>query len=122
MLNGYNTSIYGYIDGPIVKNKVYLYQESPQFSYVQVPAAIIEIGTTAGGHGQDFYVASPVSAENGDYYGSDVNNMQWDNNAQGFQNPALTLNHWNANPSSPISSLSLTALRISFSRDVYTYD
>lgn len=62
MLNGYNTSIYGYIDGPIVKNKVFFYQEAPQFSYVQIPAAIIEIGTTEGGLGQDFYAASPVSA------------------------------------------------------------
>lgn len=26
LLNGYNTTIYGYIDGPIVSNKVYFYQ------------------------------------------------------------------------------------------------
>jgi len=62
MLNGYTTSIYGYIDGPYLSNKVYFYQEAPQFSYVQVPAVAIEIGTTNGGHGQDFYVSSPVSA------------------------------------------------------------
>ena len=61
MLNGYNTSIYGYIDGPYVQNKVFIYQEAPQFTYVQVPAVAIEIGTTAGGHGQDFYVSSPVA-------------------------------------------------------------
>lgn len=122
MLNGYNTSIYGYIDGPIVQNKVYFYQEAPQFSYVQIPAVVIEIGTTAGGVGQDFYAASPVSAENGDYYGTDINTKDFDNNAKGFQNSALTLNNWNADPGNPIATLSLTALRISFSRDIYTYD
>jgi hypothetical protein len=41
MLNGYKTSIYGYIDGPYVQNKVYFYQESPQYSYVKVPAVAI---------------------------------------------------------------------------------
>ena len=41
MLNGYNTSIYGYIDGPIVTNKLYFYQRTPLFSYVQPPAAVI---------------------------------------------------------------------------------
>ena len=61
MLNGYNTSLYGYIDGPFVSAKVYLYHQTPQFAYVKVPAAAIEIGTTAGSHGQDFYVASPIS-------------------------------------------------------------
>lgn len=49
MFNGYNTSIYGYIDGQYVKNKLYFYQESALYSYVQVPALAIEIGTTAGG-------------------------------------------------------------------------
>lgn len=41
MLNGYNTTIYGYIDGPIVTSKVYFYQQAPLFSYVTPPAAII---------------------------------------------------------------------------------
>lgn len=72
--------------------------------------------------GQDFYVSSPVSSENGDYYGADINQIALDNNAAGFQNPALTLAHWNADPGSPIAGLSITALRITFSRNVYTYD
>ena len=42
--------------------------------------------------------------------------------ATGYQNTALTLNHWNANPSTTISGLSITALRISFSRNIDTYD
>ena len=62
ILNGYNTSIYGYIDGPYVNNKLFFYQEAPQFTYVQIPASAIEIGTTFGGNGQDFYVSSPVSS------------------------------------------------------------
>ena len=61
MLNGYNTSIYGFIDGPIVSNKVFFYQTTPLFSYVQAPAAVIEIGTTDGNYGQDFYASSSVT-------------------------------------------------------------
>jgi hypothetical protein len=34
----------------------------------------------------------------------------------------LTLQHWNADPGSTIPGLSMTALRISFARAVYTYD
>jgi len=61
VLNGYNTSVYGFIDGPYLAAKVYLYQQTPQFAYVKVPAAAIEVGTTSGNYGQDFYVSSPVS-------------------------------------------------------------
>ena len=89
---------------------------------MQVPAVAIEIGTTNGAHGQDFYVSSPVSTENGDYFGSDINNITKDNFALGYQNPALTLAHWNADPSTPIASLAKTCLRITFTRDIYTYD
>lgn len=48
--------------------------------------------------------------------------MSFDNFAGGFQNPALTVDHWNANTSAQIAGLGLTALRISFNRAVYTYD
>lgn len=122
MLNGYNTSIYGFIDGPIVTNKVFFYQTTPLFSYVQAPAAVIEIGTTDGNYGQDFYASSPVTNENGDYYGASISQLFSDNSATGFQNPALTLNTWNTNASAQISGLGFTALRINFTRAVYTYD
>jgi hypothetical protein len=122
MMNGYNTSIFGYIDGPIVTNKLYFYQQTQLLGYSTPPAGIIEIGATAGKFGQDYYASSPVSSENGDYYGDSITQMHFDNNAKGFQNPALTINHWNANPATQISGLSFTALRISFSRAVYTYD
>lgn len=121
-LNGYPTGIYGYIDGPLVKNKVYFYQQTPLFSYVQDPAAVIEIGTVSGNYGQDFYAFSTVTNEIGDYFGSSVNDMKLDNTANGFQNPALTIKTWNTNPANQITGLSITALRIFFSRDVYTYD
>lgn len=48
--------------------------------------------------------------------------MTLDNNGGGFQNPALTIKHWNADTNNQISGLGFTALRISFSRAVYTYD
>jgi hypothetical protein len=48
--------------------------------------------------------------------------MTFDNNAGGFQNPALTIKNWNADTNAQISGLSFTALRISFNRPVYTYD
>lgn len=48
--------------------------------------------------------------------------MAFDNNAAGFQNPALFLNSWNADPNNPISTISFTALRINFTRAIYTYD
>lgn len=38
--------------------------------------------------------------------------MSFDNYAGGFQNPALTVDHWNANTSAQIAGLGLTALRI----------
>jgi hypothetical protein len=41
VLNGYNTSIYGFIDGPYVTAKVYLYQQTAQFAYVKVPAIAV---------------------------------------------------------------------------------
>lgn len=122
MLNGYNTSIFGYIDGPIATSKVYLYQQTQLLGYSTPPAGIIEIGTTAGKFGQDYYAYSPISSESGDYYGDSITQMNFDNTAKGFQNPALTINHWNANPATQITGLSFTALRISFSRAVYTYD
>lgn len=75
---------------------MYIYQSVPLFAYVKIPAAVIEIGSTAGGYGQDYYVSSPVSAENGDYFGTDISRIQLDNLANGFQHPALTLKHWNA--------------------------
>ena len=59
-LNGYPTKIYGYIDGPVLSNKLYFYQETALFSYVQIPAVVIEIGTTANNLGQDFYSYSPI--------------------------------------------------------------
>jgi hypothetical protein len=121
-LNGHNTSIYGYVDGPLVQNKLYFYQQTTLFGYLYVPAAVIEIGTTSGNVGQDFYASSPVTNENGDYYGSDISQIKFDNLAAGYQNPALTLLHWNADPSNPISGLQQTSLRMFFSRDVYTYD
>jgi hypothetical protein len=120
--HGYNTSIYGYIDGPSLVNKVYFYQNTPLFTYSNVPAIAIEIGTTSGNYGQDFYAWSPISSEIGDYYGIDITSIDLDNNAKGFQNPALNLKHWNANPASQIPGLSSTSLRISFSRSVYTRD
>ena len=48
--------------------------------------------------------------------------MVLDNFGKGFQNPALAINHWNANTNAQISGLSFTALRKSFNRAVYTYD
>lgn len=63
-----------------------------------------------------------MSNEVGDYFGSSVNDMTLDNLASGFQNPALTIKTWNTVPANQIAGLSITALRISFSRDVYTYD
>jgi hypothetical protein len=45
-----------------------------------------------------------------------------DNNAGGFQNEGFYLNSWNADPGNPISSISFTAIRLNFSRAVYTYD
>jgi hypothetical protein len=122
MLNGYSTAIYGYIDGPIVTNKIFFYQSTPLYSYVQTPAVIIEIGTTSGNYGQDYYASSPITSECGDYYGSSVNLMSLDNNAAGFQNPALTVKTWNTNTSAQISGLGISALRINFTRAVYTYD
>ena len=121
-INGYKTSIYGYIDGPVLTNRLFFYQETALFGYVIVPAVVIEIGTTALGVGQDFYSYSPISAENGDYYGASITQKQFDNLAAGYQNPALTLQHWNCNPATQIAELSISALRITFKREIYTYD
>jgi hypothetical protein len=72
--------------------------------------------------GQDFYTYSPIASENGDYYGSSINQKQMDNQALGYQNPALSLNHWNCDPANQIAELGISALRISFKREVYTFD
>ena len=69
-LNGYQTGIYGWIDGPYVTDNVYFYHTVPLFSYVEDPAFAIEFGTTTGNKGQDFHVFSPISSETGDYFGS----------------------------------------------------
>lgn len=39
------------------------------YTYTEIPAFILEVGTTTNEAGQDFYVVSPISAESGDYYG-----------------------------------------------------
>jgi hypothetical protein len=52
--------IYGWIDGPFLTNNLYLYQATPLFTYSQVPSVVMEIGTTSGNFGQDFYVWSPA--------------------------------------------------------------
>ena len=48
--------------------------------------------------------------------------MSFDSSGGGYEDGAFVVNHWNANTSSQISGLGFTALRISFSRAVYTYD
>jgi hypothetical protein len=77
-INGYNTTIYGYIDGPFVSDNIYIYHNTPLFVYTRVPAIILELGTTLGDIGQDFNVYSPIPAESGDYYGNSVTNMNKD--------------------------------------------
>lgn len=48
--------------------------------------------------------------------------MAFDNTAGGYQNEGVKLSHWNADPNSPIATISFTALRINFTRAIYTYD
>lgn len=122
-LNGYSTSIYGWIDGPYVTSNVYFYHQVPLFTYTKQPAVIIEIGTTTGDVGQDFNVHSPVASEAGDYYGRAVTSMTKDSLAAGgYENSGILLKHWNAVPSAQISGLPLTALRINYSRNISTFD
>ena len=56
---GYTMTAFGYIDGPYLTDNVFLYQSVPLYTYLQEPALVMEIGTSAGSHGQDFQVWSP---------------------------------------------------------------
>ena len=122
-LNGYSTSIYGWIDGPYVTDNVYFYHQVPLFTYTKQPAIIIELGTTAGSFGQDFNVFSPSAGESGDYYGTLVTNMAKDVTVNGgYENSGLSLQQWNAVPASQIAGLTFTALRVNFNRNISTFD
>ena len=101
---------------------MYIYQESPLFSYKREPALILELGETAGGDGQDFYVASPIDSESGDYYGASVSTIKKDSSMGGFENNGFSAKFWNADPSKQIADYSYTALRLMFSRNVSTFD
>lgn len=43
-------------------------------------------------------------------------------NHGGYENSGLTLQHWNAVPATQIPGLSFTSLRITFSRNISTFD
>lgn len=54
--------VFGWIGGQYLQDNIYLYQQTPLFTYKQVPAVLMEIGTTSGGYGQDFNAFSPIAA------------------------------------------------------------
>lgn len=121
-INGYATKIYGWIDGPYLTNNVYIFQESPLFTYKRDPALIMELGSNDGGDGQDFYVVSPLDSEAGDYYGTSVATIKKDSSMGGFENKAFSAKFWNTDPAKQIADYSYTALRMMFSRNVSTFD
>lgn len=122
-LNGYNTGIYGWIDGPYVNANLYFYHNVPLFSYTEEPALAIELGTTSNSRGQDFNVYSPIDSETGDYFGTEITSMAKDNTETGgFENGGLSVASWNANPAYVTAGYGFTTVRTSFSRDINTYD
>jgi peroxiredoxin len=77
-LNGYAVSVYGYIGGPYVTINAFFYHTTPLYTYNVNPAIVLELGAATNSNYQDFNVYSTTSSENGDYFGSDIQNIRRD--------------------------------------------